>query len=118
MLDLSAATHYYPRRWIGQEHTAATVADLKRLYPYSITTFFWEVRLLLLKPHVQMLGIFIAPLQMISMSRSAGSILNYVKEITVQLHGRDLYSKHSCFRKKKEKYQDSSLSLSSEVDSM
>lgn len=103
MLDLSAATHYYPRRWIGQEHTAATVSDLKKLYPYSILTFFWE-----------MLGIFIAPLQMISMSRNAGSILNYIKEITVQLHGRDFYTKHSCFRKKKEKYQDQTLSLSAE----
>jgi hypothetical protein len=81
MLELSAATHYYPRRWIGQEHTAATVSDIKKLYPYSFVTFFWEVCHccdlvnLFIFLTLQILGIFIAPLQMISMSRNAGLLV-------------------------------------------
>jgi len=91
ILDLSTVTHYYPKRWIGNEHTEETYQEIFRLYPYSVLTFFWE-----------MLGIFLAPLQMIFMARNADAIIEYMRDNTVQLNKTAVYCKHGCFQKKKD----------------
>jgi hypothetical protein len=96
ILDLSATTHYFPKRWQENEHTEATYKDIKQLYPYSFVTLFWE-----------MLGIFIAPIQMISMAQSADKIYAYMRSTTTQYNRCAFYSKHGCFQKKKDKYENS-----------
>lgn len=48
-----------------------------------------------------MLGIFIAPLQMLTMSRNADAIVEYLRDNTIQLNRSALYSKHGCFKKTK-----------------